>query len=177
MIDPSDHRDQIEYHARRAAARCGSDLDDLRQDGWVGLLEAERRHDPGATATLSTFAGHRIRGQILDGIRRRHPFGPNASRTHADIPLVPLDAPGAPDPCYTPEPEEAIAAHERAQAVRAILDALPERYALILRLHYMDELTITEIAESWGMTLSNASRLHIEALARFRARWAKCGGG
>ena len=88
-MNVEDHRDQIEYHARRAAAAGrASDLDDHRQDGWLGLLIASQRYDDKGGANLRTFADSRIRGQIIDGIRRRHPFGSTAARRHHDIPTI-----------------------------------------------------------------------------------------
>ena len=44
--------------------------DDLIQAGMVGLLEAARSFDPGKGASFATFAGIRIRGAMLDDLRR-----------------------------------------------------------------------------------------------------------
>lgn len=45
-------------------------LDDLIQSGMVGLLEASRNFDASKGASFETFAGIRIRGAMLDEIRR-----------------------------------------------------------------------------------------------------------
>ncbi|MEM6709137.1 MAG: RNA polymerase sigma factor FliA [Pseudomonadota bacterium] len=45
-------------------------LDDLVQAGMIGLLEAARNFDAGQGASFPTFAGIRIRGAIIDEIRR-----------------------------------------------------------------------------------------------------------
>ncbi|WP_375057638.1 RNA polymerase sigma factor FliA [Zobellella sp. DQSA1] len=45
-------------------------LDDLIQSGMVGLLEAARNFDAAKGASFETFAGIRIRGAMLDEIRR-----------------------------------------------------------------------------------------------------------
>ncbi|WP_445397137.1 RNA polymerase sigma factor FliA [Zobellella sp. An-6] len=45
-------------------------LDDLVQSGMVGLLEAARNFDASKGASFETFAGIRIRGAMLDEIRR-----------------------------------------------------------------------------------------------------------
>lgn len=45
-------------------------LDDLMQAGMIGLLEAARSFDPMQGASFQTFAGIRIRGAIIDEIRR-----------------------------------------------------------------------------------------------------------
>ncbi|WP_417583402.1 RNA polymerase sigma factor FliA [Nitrincola sp.] len=45
-------------------------LDDLVQAGMIGLLEAARKFDPGKGASFETYAGIRIRGSIIDEVRR-----------------------------------------------------------------------------------------------------------
>ncbi len=45
-------------------------VDDLIQAGMLGLLEAARRYDPGQGASFTTFAERRIRGAMLDEIRK-----------------------------------------------------------------------------------------------------------
>ncbi|MES1950747.1 RNA polymerase, sigma 28 subunit, FliA/WhiG [Salinisphaera sp. S4-8] len=45
-------------------------IEDLIQAGTIGLLEAWERYQPGEDASFSTFAGIRIRGAMLDEIRR-----------------------------------------------------------------------------------------------------------
>ena len=44
--------------------------DDLIQVGMIGLLEANRNYDPSQGASFETYAGIRIRGAMLDEIRR-----------------------------------------------------------------------------------------------------------
>ncbi|MGB0468042.1 MAG: RNA polymerase sigma factor FliA [Pontibacterium sp.] len=45
-------------------------LDDLIQSGMIGLLEASSKYDPGKGASFETYAGIRIRGSIIDEVRR-----------------------------------------------------------------------------------------------------------
>ncbi|WP_027857824.1 RNA polymerase sigma factor FliA [Marinobacterium jannaschii] len=45
-------------------------LDDLLQAGMVGLLEASTKYDPSKGASFETYAGIRIRGSIIDEVRR-----------------------------------------------------------------------------------------------------------
>ena len=44
--------------------------DDLIQAGMIGLIEASRNFDPKQGASFETYAGIRIRGAMLDEIRR-----------------------------------------------------------------------------------------------------------
>lgn len=45
-------------------------VEDLIQAGMIGLLEAGRNYDAGQGASFETYAGIRIRGSMLDEIRR-----------------------------------------------------------------------------------------------------------
>lgn len=45
-------------------------LDDLVQSGMIGLIEAARKYDVSKGASFETYAGIRIRGAMLDEIRR-----------------------------------------------------------------------------------------------------------
>lgn len=48
--------------------------DDLIADGFRGLIEARSRFDAGRGVQFSTFAYYRIRGAIIDGVRRNSPL-------------------------------------------------------------------------------------------------------
>jgi RNA polymerase sigma factor for flagellar operon FliA len=62
----------IDRCARRIVMRTGlqSAFDDLWSAGALGLLEASRRFDAGRGVTFETFVEHRIRGAMLDELRR-----------------------------------------------------------------------------------------------------------
>ncbi len=45
-------------------------VDDLIQSGMIGLIEAARNYDAGQGASFETYAGIRIRGAMLDEIRK-----------------------------------------------------------------------------------------------------------
>ncbi|MFL2502402.1 MAG: sigma-70 family RNA polymerase sigma factor [Luminiphilus sp.] len=50
------------------------ELEELVQIGMVGLLEAAKSYDASQGADLGTFASKRIRGAILDEVRKRSPL-------------------------------------------------------------------------------------------------------
>jgi RNA polymerase sigma factor for flagellar operon FliA len=62
----------IERSARRIVMRTGlhSAYDDLWSAGALGLIEAARRYDGARGASFETFAEHRVRGAMLDELRR-----------------------------------------------------------------------------------------------------------
>ncbi|MBU1070135.1 sigma-70 family RNA polymerase sigma factor [Myxococcota bacterium] len=47
------------------------EIDELINMGTVGLIESARRYDPQRGFQFSTFAYYRIKGAILDGVRRQ----------------------------------------------------------------------------------------------------------
>lgn len=66
------HTSLVVRIARHLSARMPSSVqvDDLIQAGMVGLLEAAGKYDESKGASFETFSGIRIRGAMLDEIRR-----------------------------------------------------------------------------------------------------------
>lgn len=60
---------RIAYHLMSRLPPCVQ-ADDLIQAGMIGLLEASRNYDPSQGASFETYAGIRIRGAMLDEIRK-----------------------------------------------------------------------------------------------------------
>jgi RNA polymerase sigma factor for flagellar operon FliA len=60
------------------------DFDSLRQCGSIGLLQSVERFNPQHGCTFSTFASPRIRGAILDELRRQD-FLPRLARTRSTL--------------------------------------------------------------------------------------------
>lgn len=67
-----EHIALVKRIALHLAARLPSavDIDDLLQSGMVGLIEAANNFDPTRGASFPTYAGIRIRGAMLDDIRK-----------------------------------------------------------------------------------------------------------
>jgi RNA polymerase sigma factor for flagellar operon FliA len=62
----------VEALARRLAASMPHSIDigDLVQDGVMGLIDAARRFDEGRGIKFETFAERRVRGAMIDALRR-----------------------------------------------------------------------------------------------------------
>lgn len=62
----------VEALARRMAATMphSIDLGDLVQDGMIGLIDAAHRFDEGRGIKFETFAERRVRGAMIDAMRR-----------------------------------------------------------------------------------------------------------
>jgi RNA polymerase sigma factor for flagellar operon FliA len=57
-------------HRLRAEMELSTPAEDLRAWGFQGLLEARGRFDPSRGVRFSTFAYYRVRGAMIDGIRK-----------------------------------------------------------------------------------------------------------
>ena len=68
----SEHTDLVQKIAYHLLARLPASVlvDDLIQSGMIGLLEAARNFDASKGASFETFAGIRIRGAMLDEMRK-----------------------------------------------------------------------------------------------------------
>jgi len=75
----TEHVELVSRIAHHLAARLPSsvDVNDLMQSGMVGLLEAAGNFDASRGASFETYAGIRIRGAMLDDIRK-HDWTPRS---------------------------------------------------------------------------------------------------
>ena len=66
------HAELVRRIAHHLAARLPAsvEIDDLVQAGMIGLLEASRSYDADQGASFETYASIRIRGSMIDEIRR-----------------------------------------------------------------------------------------------------------
>jgi RNA polymerase sigma factor for flagellar operon FliA len=80
-----------------------TDVEELAAFGFAGLVEARQRFDPSKGVQFSTFAYYRIRGAILDGVRKmaylpRRAYARLRAAESADAVTEPLGEARAADP-------------------------------------------------------------------------------
>jgi RNA polymerase sigma factor for flagellar operon FliA len=164
------------------------DLEDLIAFGFGGLLEAQRRFDPERGVQFQTFAYHRVRGAMLDGVRKMAQLPRRAhERLESASSVRPTAAPTALDRAFTrisaslttatvlqgrlgdESPEAALLKNESiAQLLRA-LPKLSPRKRVLVRGFYFEGRSIDAMARELGISKSWASRLHTNALEQLRA--------
>lgn len=68
----AEHQELVRRIAWHLSARLPDsvDVEDLVQAGQIGLIEAARHYKPDGGASFATYAGARIRGAMLDELRR-----------------------------------------------------------------------------------------------------------
>ena len=81
------HLKQVQMIAKKIRQRLPAhvELDDLIGYGTVGLMNAVEGFDPSRGTLLKTYAEHRIRGAILDGLRGMNWLSRSACRRKAQL--------------------------------------------------------------------------------------------
>lgn len=81
------HAELVKRIAYHLAARLppSVDIDDLIQAGMVGLIEAARHYNGDRGASFETYAGIRIRGAMVDELRRGDWAPRSVHRRHREI--------------------------------------------------------------------------------------------
>jgi len=162
------------------------DLDDLIAFGFGGLLEAQHRFDPSRGVRFQTFAYHRVRGAMLDGVRKMSQLPRRAhERFQAAAETTPTAAPTALDKAFTrmtalstatvlqgrfgnESPEAVLLKNESITRLLQALPSLSPRQRVLVRGFYFEGRSIDAMARELGISKSWASRLHTNALRELR---------
>ena len=167
------------------------ELDDLVAFGFGGLLEARQRFDPARGVRFQTFAYHRVRGAMLDGVRKMAYLPRRAHerlRESAETPPTarPTAAPTPLDKVFArvsaglttagplhgslgdESPEQELLKDESITRLLGALAGLSDRQRKLVRGYYFEGRSLDDIAGELGISKSWASRLHTSALAELR---------
>lgn len=162
------------------------------QNATLGLIEAADRYDPARGIEFRTFARHRVRGAVFDGLRQvwdQRPAVPvrDVDRSESmdyeeSDPLESfvswtvglgighlLDSAASLElvsPSRTPYAE--LEQSQIQMLLRQAVDLLPERERLIVSMHYFQHIAFTEIASYLGVTKGRVSQLHRQGIERLR---------
>jgi len=132
--------------------------DDLVQEGFLGLVEAERLFDPSKGVDFSTYAAYWVRKKMLALVDRE--------RRHA-LETVRLDEellPAAPPP----GDEQG----EKPGSCAAIYENLPVLERQVVNLIFWERKSTPEAARILGISKERVRQLRERALRRFRANKA-----
>lgn len=169
---------QIKAYAHKVCRFGWAEYDDVLQDGRIGALDAAARWDPDRGA-FSTFAWHRIRGEITDGMRRRDVISRSARQQldqddpRAASSFLSLDATMGSDqddlrlgdviPDSDPGPEytitEAAYLTWQVQEIDVALKRLTGFERDVVRAYFWGGLTLWQIGERMGFTESRACQI------------------
>jgi RNA polymerase sigma factor for flagellar operon FliA len=191
------YRRMVEICATKVRLERGLDSDveeDLVAFGMVGLLEARGRYDPNRGFAFSTYAEHRVRGAIRNGLqsmqrarRAAHFAAAQQQQPVSDddkwdrilgfyedvaVGAVVAGATGRLEGDCEPfeTPETGALQQEEHHVLREILSTLPARSQELLRLHFVEELSFVEIAKRFGVHKSRISHMYREAREQLASR-------
>jgi RNA polymerase sigma factor for flagellar operon FliA len=137
-----------------------AELDELLQWGAIGMLEAMNRFDPSLGISFQAFAARRIRGAMIDGLRRDGVLRRGESVLDADaVDTAALAGGTSPD-----DPLALLMRADKRSLLVEGLKALPPLEYRVLALHFFDEMNNREIAAILDMSEGYASRIRKRAL-------------
>jgi len=206
----TDHADAARRIALRMARRCPEWVarEDIVAAGMLGLIEAAERYDATRQEPFLAFAEHRIRGAVLDELRRgdimprrvrqlarkiatairelekvghvasdqciadalgvtlEHYRTGMAELVHVEI--GPIDGETARLASTGDSPDVEAERRMTLSRIRAALELLEPRDVTVLGLHYVEDLTYQEIADTLRITPSRVCQLLWRAVDRLR---------
>lgn len=172
----TEHLDLALRAAKRMRKTTGHELEELYGEAVLALHHAARRFDPTREAQFATFAWIRMRGAMLDYLRRQ------SGRRR--MPRAVFDE-RRPEFARNTEaemrereeqrtPEERVAQQFARHHLRAAVDALPPREKVVVQLR-LGGKTCKDIGSDREITRSWASRLEKKARQRVRRSMSRAG--
>ncbi len=173
----------VEHCARKLLRKLQghheAEFGELMCFGNIGLLQSVRRYDLERGIKFTTYAGNRIKGAMMDGLRVTTSigFGRDNKTLHGKISLdaevelsddsqrlslldLMADPSGnALDSLLEEERERVV-----ADTVRRILSILPPRHARVLRRYFFEDRTLREVADLMGVSESRVCQLMAESM-------------
>ena len=137
-----------------------ADLDELLQWGAIGMLEAMKKFDASLGVEFEAYAMRRVRGAMLNGLRREGIRRRGESMLDPDV----VDSAAYHGGTSPEDPLAALLRTDHQSSLAAALRSLPELEYRVLALHYYNEMNNRESAEILGISESYASRLRKRGL-------------
>ena len=168
-------------HNTKFATLSVIDEKDFFQFGIEGLSEAIERFDPSYGTKFETYAIQRIRGKIIDEIRKIQSKPRTSTNGEIDYSSrnVSLNYQVEGNESYTLNetipadielPDEALQRTEQKEILMNALSTLEERDRLIITLYYYENLNYKEIAEVLNITVSRVSQVHSRILRELKEK-------
>jgi RNA polymerase sigma factor FliA len=174
----------VHYVIHHSKFSTNSILDerDYFQYGIEGLNEAVDRFDPEYGTKFETYAIQRIRGKIIDELRKlQNKFktgtGENATQsfyTYVSINKSPDEEEGFTLGELIPNEDDSVSTSvEKDEMKEFLMDAikeLNERDRLIITLYYFENLNYKEIGELMNITVSRVSQIHSRVIKELKSK-------
>lgn len=164
------------------------DLDDLISFGYFGLIDAIKKYDSSRQASFITYANIRIRGAILDGIRKEGKIGRNREKIDLEeianskqkltkkqreiLQKISIATTKNYDSLIqkgiTDYNFEIVELYELKHILEQMCSNLTAQEKQVLKLLYDDQLTLTRIGKQLHISESRVSQVKTKALKKLR---------
>jgi RNA polymerase sigma factor for flagellar operon FliA len=168
------------------------DWGEFAQNATVGLIESIDRFEPDRGIEFRTFARHRVRGAVFNGLRQLWGQGISPAVDLARTASLAedegedvlesfvswtvgvgigylLDAASMPTgETDTQGPYGSLERDQKYELLRKVVGLLPEREAMVLTMHYFQHVPFVEVAGVLNVTKGRVSQLHKQGIRRLR---------
>lgn len=194
-------------------------MEDIINEGVIAIMKGIERYDPKRDNKFETYISQRVRGTVIDTIRKNDWMPRNYHKTRQSIENASRDlteklgrAPAdeeiagylnmnlkkyrriqrmstmmnvlsldmltgkeednpfiqIPSNDSSSQPEEAFFHGETVKVLTDAVESLNEREKMVISLYYVEELTMTQIAEVLNITQPRVSQIHSEAIRKLK---------
>ena len=143
------------------------DVEELKSAAYMGLCEAASRFKPELNVAFSTFAYPRIFGAIHDYLREQG-WGKKTDPHNA----VSLDSHCDDSECSMVDTLEAKVERNDEEFLEVVSQDLDDQASQVLRYYFIDEYSMKEVGEKFGVSESRISQLIKRYKAKIAARWS-----
>lgn len=143
------------------------DVEDLESAAFMGLVEAANRFDESRGVAFSTFAYPRIFGAIHDWLREQ-----GWGKRGEPLKVVSLDSTENPSgDGQLKDTIEAKSEENYEEMLEVVSNNLDEQAKDVLRYYFVDEFSMKEIGEKFGVSESRISQLIKGYKERIKSDW------
>lgn len=149
-----------------------ADQDDVSSAAMIGLIAAVDRFDPRRGVPFEAYAALRIRGAVVDELRRVDERGradrrPEGAELAVSLDLL-LETGAHQGPVADDGFTERFEQEDLKTRIQDALGRLPARQREVIARYYGDELTLREAGAKMGVSEARACQIHGRAIQNLR---------
>ena len=156
---------QIAAKLLRRLPSAKVEMQELINDGFLGLRRARERFDPSRGVPFRGFAAASVRGAMLDGLRARDAIPRYLRRSGAPVPVLhSISNPIMIDHASVEEQTE------RREWITRAVQFLPRRSRLIIQLYDFEGCSMELVGRCLGVSEANVSQIRTRIVQRLRTQ-------
>lgn len=143
-------------------------VEELQSAAYMGLVEAASRFDPSLGIAFSTFAYPRIFGAIHDYLREQ-----GWLRRGGSFNILSLDSKEPDEDTCLKDTLAAPTKDDTEECFNVITRGLDTQAQQVLRHYFIDDLSMKEVGDKFGVSESRISQLIKQYKSRLRSLWTR----